>query len=268
MTKNIDHWNRWAKKYGKSSLATTKHQNIKEIEVSIIEQIIRKNFNKQIKILELGCGNGINLKSLSKIFKFNKYTGIDYSRQMIENAKKNNKNKKNIRCILGDVTKKDLNFNERFDFIFTNRCLINIFSQKKVMVVLQNIKKNLKPNGKVLFLENFIDGHTKQNELRKILSQRSRTIARYNKFLDLNFFLTKLRKSFKIIKTSNYSSLYDLILYVLLPSLNKGKTDYKNPVLKKLAKLIINYQRKYNHILGTNINLGQNSYIFAKKRKL
>ena len=52
MTKNIDHWNRWAKKYGKSFLATTKHQNIKEIEVSIIEQIIRKNFNKQIIIFD------------------------------------------------------------------------------------------------------------------------------------------------------------------------------------------------------------------------
>ena len=44
MKKNLDYWNSWGEKYKKNFRATTKHFNIKELEIAIINKIIKKNF--------------------------------------------------------------------------------------------------------------------------------------------------------------------------------------------------------------------------------
>jgi SAM-dependent methyltransferase len=78
---------------------------------------------------------------------------IDYSEKMISSAVKSNKN---IVFTKGDITKlKSYNNFEKFDFIFTNRCLINIFSKKKINFIIDNIYKISKKNGIILFMEIF-----------------------------------------------------------------------------------------------------------------
>jgi len=263
--KNKEYWEKNASKYGTSVKSTTKHLGIKKIEISILETIIKSNFKKNIKILELGCGNGINLMNLSKTFRYNNYTGIDYSPKMIKIAKKNKL--KNVLFEEADITKKEA-YNKlgKFDFIFTNRCLINLKSEKKIRLVINLIKNSLNKGGKALFLENFVDGHKEQNFLRKILHLKKRNVAPYNQFINLNFFLPLLKRSFIIEKNTNYSSLYDLILYVLNPSINKNKILYNSKIQKKLTYLFISYLKKKKNILSLNINSGQNNLILCKKK--
>ncbi len=264
MKKNIDHWNKWGKKYKKNFRATTKHLNIKELEISIINKIISKNYGrKKISILEMGCGNGINLKYIKQKFKSNNLFGIDYSSEMIKNANANNKN---INFLLQDVTKPNLLLDNKFDLIFTNRCLINLHSSKKVNNTIINIKNNLKKNGKVLFLENFVESHKKQNKFRNLLKMEERKVASFNKFLNLKKFNKILSSNFNITEVVNYSSLYDLLLYILLPSINNGKTNYNSKILENLKDIIINQYVNEDHLLMLNEDIGQNYYILAKNK--
>ena len=134
--KNKTYWNLRAKKNKHTIKSTTNFNLIKEFEISILKHLIQKYLNKKIlKILELGCGNGVNLKGLKNIFPKFEFYGIDYSEEMIKYAKKNNNN---INFYLADITNTDI-YNQlpKFDVIFTNRCLINLKSENKVKLAIR-----------------------------------------------------------------------------------------------------------------------------------
>lgn len=261
--KNKDYWNQRAKKNKNSVISTTNFKLIKEFEIAILKHIIKKYAkSKNLKILELGCGNGVNLINIKKLYPNYKLYGIDYSEEMIKYA--NNKNK-NINFFLGDITKKATFINlPKFDIIFTNRCLINLKSQKKINKVISKSKNFLKKGGYYIFLENFINGHSNKNKLRAMLNLKPRKIATFNKFINETKFLTFLKKTFKIFENINYSSLSDLFLYVLLPK-NSNKINYNSPIQKKLIFLLIKYLDKNNSFLKLNQNTGQNNLIVCRK---
>ena len=261
--KNKDYWNLRAKKNKQTIKSTTNFNLIKEFEISILKYLFEKYLKKKsLKILELGCGNGVNLKSLKTIFPKFEFYGIDYSKEMIKHAKKNNNN---INFIEADITKTNI-YNElpKFDVIFTNRCLINLKSENKINLAISKSEYLLKKGGYFIFLENFINGHKNQNKLRKVLKLRYRKIAKFNKFLDERSFLNFLKKYFKILENVNYSSLNDLLLYVLTPS-NSLKINYNSKLQKKLIFLLINLLEKNKFLLTLNYNSGQNNLIVCKK---
>ena len=260
---NKTYWNIRAKKNKQDIKSTTNFNLIKEFEISILKYLFNKYLkNKDYKILELGCGNGINLSGLKAKFPKFKYYGIDYSEEMIKYAKKNNSN---IKFILADITKKETYKHlPKFDIIFTNRCLINLKSEKKVKLAINNAKFLIKKNGYFIFLENFLNGHKNQNMLRKILNLKFRKIAKFNKFLDEKNFVNYIKKFFKIIENINYSSLNDLLLYVLTP-VSSSKINYNSQLQKKLIFLLIRFLAKNNFLLTLNFNSGQNNLIVCRK---
>lgn len=263
---NQIYWEKRASKYRSKYLTTTNHFLIKKLEITILEKMINSNFkqNKKIKILELGCGNGINLFSLCKIFTKNEFVGIDYVKAMIDEAKKIKS--KNITIIEGDISNETTYKNlKKFDLIYTNRCLINIKSKKKIKKIINIIKNHLNYRGKVFFLENFTDGYKRHNLFRNILGLKNRNIAHFNRFLDERYFINILKRYFIVEQNINYSSLYDLLLYVLSPSTN-GKIKYNSRIQQRLGHLIIDYLRKYNQFLTLNIRSGQNQLIVCKKK--
>ena len=260
---NKNYWNLRAKKNKQKIKSTTNFNLIKEFEVSILKYLFKKYLKKKnLNILELGCGNGANLKSLKSIFPRFKFYGIDYSEEMIKYAKKNNNN---INFFLADITKTDIYSQlPKFDAIFTNRCLINLKSENKVKLAITKSKNFLKKGGHFIFLENFIKGHKNQNKLRKVLNLKFRKIAKFNKFLNENSFLDYLKNNFRILENVNYSSLNDLLLYVLSPN-SSSKINYNSKLQKKLIFLLINSLEKNKILLTLNYNSGQNNLIVCKK---
>ena len=77
-------------------------------------------------------------------------------------------------------------------------------------------------------------------------------------------FLNLLKKYFKILENVNYSSLNDLLLYVLTPN-NSSKINYNSKLQKKLIFLLINLLEKNKFLLTLNYNSGQNNLIVCKK---
>lgn len=96
------------------------------------------------KILDFGCGQGIFGRQIK-----NEYLGLDLAKNLIEEAKKLDKNPRH-RYWFGDVSK-ELKIEESFDKGVMILALQNI---KKPFRVIKNLSKLIKKDGKVLLVIN------------------------------------------------------------------------------------------------------------------
>ncbi len=102
------------------------------------------------KVLDVGCGNGRLGKSLKVKGKSIGYIGIDNSEKLIEQARRAYSD---IKFEVADI----LEFGasnwalESFDVVFMNSVL-NHFPKDKQTQVLRNVKKVLRPDGKLLMV--------------------------------------------------------------------------------------------------------------------
>ncbi len=101
-------------------------------------------FNKNIRVLDIGCGRANIISALQVKYKFQKKAiGIDII--------KNNYIKKNIIFKKTDGISYLKKGQKEFDLILVKQT-IHFFSNKKIITLLKLIKKSLSPNGKLLIL--------------------------------------------------------------------------------------------------------------------
>ncbi|MCX6726473.1 MAG: class I SAM-dependent methyltransferase [Candidatus Shapirobacteria bacterium] len=113
----------------------------------ILPNVIRlMKLGEKQKLLDVGCGQGILGKSLPN---HNGYWGIDLAANLIEMAKKDDKNL-NHKYLVADATK-DFKTTERFDWITLILALQNM---DKPFKVIQNCKNVLGTGGKILMVLN------------------------------------------------------------------------------------------------------------------
>lgn len=119
----------------------------KELQVFIPH--IKENF----KILDLGCGNGRLLKSLEPLNTKYHYTGVDFSENLIAEAKKDFTDPNKAIFKIADMTK--INFaNNSFDMVFMIASFHHLPSKNERLDLLFKINRWLKPGG-YLFMTNW-----------------------------------------------------------------------------------------------------------------
>lgn len=106
--------------------------------LSTIESFRNRMGQKTLKILDAGCGDGVNLKVLTQISNAEIY-GIDYNPLRVERAKREFPQAKIFQM---DLIK--LQMNDKFDIILCNQVLEHI---KEDEMVLKNLYKILKDDG-------------------------------------------------------------------------------------------------------------------------
>ena len=133
----------WVQKY---SLTPTRNK-----VCTILGSLISDN---NFRLLDLGCGTGQLIETLSGKYKDAIFYGTDKSQEMINIAKS-----KNITANFSVSTAENLNFdNNTFDFV---TCCHSFPYYENKNLVVQNIKNILKGNGYAIFIQasvnNFYD---------------------------------------------------------------------------------------------------------------
>ncbi|HYU64712.1 MAG TPA: class I SAM-dependent methyltransferase [Candidatus Paceibacterota bacterium] len=139
---------------------------LKRLEMKLILERIPKSS----RILEVGSGAGEALVALAKE-KNCTGVGIDFSEAMVRRARvyaKKNRCDKKVRFEVGKTPDLPSHLGT-FDFVLTERCLVNLNSrdaQKKAFIELMS---HLKSGGQYLMIEDFQDGLDNTNAFRKML---------------------------------------------------------------------------------------------------
>ena len=112
-----------------------------------VEEIVVKNLSnkKELKVLELGIGTGITAETILKIIPQANYTAIDFSKQMLNGAKKRLANYK-VKFFHKDYS--EINLPLENDLIIS---VISIHHQKNKKDLFAKIYQSLKPRGTFIF---------------------------------------------------------------------------------------------------------------------
>ena len=147
------------------------------------------NFNKNLKILDIGCGRANIISVLHKKYKFkNKPTGIDIVAN--KDVKKNIIYKK-VEAI------KYLKKNDKYDLILIKQT-IHFFSETNLNNLLKLAKKSLNPKGKLLIFSL----KTKNNQIpcfKKMRKNLEKSLKRDEALFKI------IKKNFKAISYTNFN---------------------------------------------------------------
>ncbi len=138
ITKKMDQirktFDEWAQN-GRAELMEKEHGK------NVLKFLKRISFGKSFTFLDIGCGNGWVIRKISQNKKCKKAVGIDKSKKMILQAKKDKKNSKEV-YIHTDI--ESWNYSGKFDFIFS---MESLYYTKSIKGSLKKIFKLLKPGG-------------------------------------------------------------------------------------------------------------------------
>ena len=192
------------------------------------------NFNKNSKILDIGCGRANIISALQKKYKFkNKPIGIDIVA--------NKDVKKNIIFKKIDALKY-LKKKEKYDLILIKQT-IHFFTKTKLNYLLNLAKKSLNPKGKILIFslktknnkipcfkkmrENLEKSLEKDEYLLKIIKNNLRKTKDF--YFNFNVSISK-KKYLWMIKSRYISCLLNLKEKDIHNGLDEIKSKYNNPI--------------------------------------
>jgi len=256
------HWQDWARQYGTSLRATTKRPTAKRMEVDALARAFRRlgAEERSLSVLEVGCGNGLNCVELAGLFPQARFTGVDYVPEMVEAARDNAEAAGvpgAVRFLEGDVLALESlpTLDERYDVVFTVRCLINLDTADKQISAIDRLHAKTGARGHLILVENCLQTYERQNDCREILGLHRRTPERFNLFLDERVILPHLRGLFREVGTEDFISFHDLVLYVLTPLLCGGRVDHDHPLVAAATRLNIAISESHPGAFGA---FGQN----------
>jgi len=265
-----NHWKNWAREFKSDIRATTKTRTIKELEVNALFKAIASTpliAQKGCEVLEVGCGNGHNCFMLSDHLPEFSFTGVDFIPDMVasaEHVRSHQNNPEAFRFYQGNVLELDKHSEliEEYDVVFTDRCIINLNSLELQLAAFDQLCAKTRKGGYLIMIENIQSSYNAQNDLREYAGLERRTPDKFNLFLYEKPFLEHACEKMTLVKSEDFASLHDLLLYVVGPMLNEGKVDYDDPVVKAVTQLSL----ALPHSIDLNIGaFGQNRlYLFKK----
>ncbi len=143
-------------------------------------ELIKNRLNSDSKILDAGCGEAEGTIEYAKI-KNSIIHAVDFSETRLNKAKLNLKNIKNVKLFQVDFLG-DYKLGNDYDFIVSQRFLINLMEWDLQQKVLLDLKQLLKSGGKIILMEGSQNGVEQLNTFRKHYKLPSIPIKWHNLF--------------------------------------------------------------------------------------
>lgn len=212
----------WNKRATLGDKAGTNDFMLKNLELKLLLETIPS----ESTILDVGCGNGIALLQLAQE-KGCSGVGIDFAENLIQEAVASSK---------AQGLEKKLNFYvthipeiERklgvFDYVLTERCLINLTSEALQHKAFLEIMSHVKIGGYYLMIESFLQGLDQINELRKTLELVPIDPPWHNLFLDEEHVQQWATNQFRVEEVIPFSSTYYFISRVVYARFAQDKGE-------------------------------------------
>ncbi len=185
----LEHYANVAKQYGLSPQSTIEDQVIRDAETLFFKKAIEKilkgldHFERPIKVLDMGCGNGITIERLSKSFPRIQFTGIEFSPDLFELCQQRNLSNRNVTFLQGDMRDEAIFSGGPYDIIYSQRSVINILGKQKQVQSLKNIANALTDQGHYLLSESFYESWAALNHARAEFQMEEVPISKHNLFL-------------------------------------------------------------------------------------
>jgi ubiquinone/menaquinone biosynthesis C-methylase UbiE len=165
----LDYWN-------KESVESMYDKYLLDIEIKLIKSRITPGS----KILDAGCGEAEGTRIYSKIPGVIIHA-VDFSETRLKKAAARLRGRKNVAMKRLNFLKK-YNLDSDYDFVVSERFLINLMDWKLQKKVLVDFMGMLKKGGRLLMLEGSIDGVNELNAFRKIYSLKPLSVKWHNLF--------------------------------------------------------------------------------------
>lgn len=207
----------WEQQASSKDTSTLKDLNLRSLEI----EMIGKELQDGMVILDVGCGNGFSIRQWNKKVQAS-FVGVDYSEKMIDCARELliSNDLRNVSFVQGDVS--CLPFADNFfDVVITERCLINIFGFEAKARALDEIYRVLKPDGKLLMMEATRQGLERLNQLRELVGLSTIKMAWHNDFFCEDWLVNVYfsgRQGWWFVERKNFATYY-LISRVVHPLL-------------------------------------------------
>lgn len=241
--KVYDHYVKQADTFAHSWESTMQDRVIRETEIESLIKIIKlihseNNPKKEIRILEVGCGNGYVSARVLCEFPNLVIEALDVNSELISAANERKLPQCEFKVL--DITDEDADkfISEDFDLVFSVRCLINIEEAKKQLKAIETMGSKLAPNGYLALLEGFISGQDKYNDVRSAFNYNQIPPAWHNWYLDVTEindmwvpqgFLRKIENSMEEIGIDpHHLSSHYLATRVWQPLLHNDQNHYMN----------------------------------------
>ena len=231
-------WNNLAEKYDTDPTTTIRDIHFKYLEIDEI----RKFLQPEDKVLDVGCGNGLQTIHYSQDVK--EITGIDFAEKMIDVANKIASQfpdesiilKNNLKFAVGDIL--NINFqNNSFDKVIVERVLINLPTKEDQIKAVSELYRVCKTDGLVIMVESTKQGHDRVDFFRKLFDLGPIQKHANNLYIDEIEFMDILKGKFNIVEVKRFG-MYHFISKVLYPLFIHPEEQQFNSKFNELARKI------------------------------
>jgi ubiquinone/menaquinone biosynthesis C-methylase UbiE len=240
------YWEDRADKNPDSPAATTDDIYLRELEIlTIIDTLKGLIRDQSVSLLDVGCGDGYSTLRIASAFPELQITAVDFSRNMIRNATTRLATQMNLRkrvkFFVGDV--RDLTAvvgDAQYGIVVSDRCLINLPSLQEQGLALHRIGEHISPKGFFIAIENFVEGHEKMNEARKVMGLEEIPVRWHNLYFKEDDFRRMVSEFAKNIEFRDFSSSYYFatrVMYSAMCRMRGEKPDYRHEIHQLAVKL-------------------------------
>lgn len=180
----------------------------RNLEYDFIKQYLKKN----MKVLEVGCGNGFSTAHFRVFVK--QIDAFDYSENMIKHAKVKFGETNNH--FIYDNILNPKHISKDYDAVICVRVLINLKDLEQQKLAIKNLIKLLKFNGILILIEGFTEGFIALNQLRAKVSLPPLEPAKMNLYSSINDIMPILKENFKL-ENEFHIGIYDYLTRVTYP---------------------------------------------------